>query len=195
MVCAEMPDQLWAPWRMPYITKAIAPPKREDATGCFFCDDAKSAPSAYRENLVVIVQEHAFVCLNRYPFAASHILVAPKRHVGDIADLTDEEYAALMTLLRESSKRLRKATTCPSMNIGFNLGVYAGAGVADHVHGHLVPRWAGDTNFMPVLADIRVMPEYLDQTWVRLHAAFSDLPGERAPAPAQTTDSGETTDR
>jgi ATP adenylyltransferase len=130
------------------------------------------------------VQPHAFVCLNRYPFAASHLLVAPRRHVGDLADLEADEYVALMTLLRDSTVRLRRATGCPAMNVGFNLGKAAGAGVADHVHGHIVPRWPGDTNFLPVLADVRVMPEYLDESWQRLYAAFADVPGSRAPAPA-----------
>lgn len=125
------------------------------------------------------------MCLNRYPFTPSHLLVAPRRHVADIADLTELEYAALMSLLRESTIRLRRAVGCHAMNVGFNLGREAGAGVADHLHGHVVPRWAGDTNFMPVLADIRVMPEYLDDAWRRLYGAFADVPGERAEAPAE----------
>lgn len=165
-----MATPIWAPWRMPYILKT------EKTEGCFFCKHSVE-PALSRENLVLVVQEHAFVCLNRYPFTPSHLLVAPRRHVGDLADLTDAEYAALMTLLRASTVRLRKAVQCSAMNVGFNLGVDAGAGVAEHVHGHLVPRWAGDTNFMPVLADVRVMPEYLDDAWRRLHAAFADLPG------------------
>lgn len=172
-----MPSSLWAPWRMPYMTGSVKVPG-----GCFFCaypgDDAH-----FRENLVVIVQEHAFVCLNRYPFTPSHLLVAPRRHVGDLSDLEANEYDALMRLLRESTARLRRAVGCSGINVGFNLGRDAGAGVADHLHGHLVPRWAGDTNFMPIMTDIRVMPEYLDDAWRRLHPAFADLPGVRAPAP------------
>lgn len=150
--------------------------------GCFFCEHPKDG-GAFRENLVVVVQEHAFVCLNRYPFTPSHLLVAPRRHVKDLSDLADEEYAGLMSLLRESTVRLRRAVDCSGMNVGFNLGVDAGAGVADHLHGHIVPRWRGDMNFMPVLTDARVMPEYLDDAWRRLYSAFADLPGERAPAP------------
>lgn len=177
-----MSKPLWAPWRMPYILRTN---KAESArgSGCFFCDHPLDT-AAFRENLVLIVQPHAFVCLNRYPFTPSHLLVAPRRHVADLADLSEEEYGALMTLLRESTIRLRRAVSCSAMNIGFNLGTDAGAGVADHLHGHVVPRWAGDTNFMPVLSDVRIMPEYLDDAWQRLHAAFSDLPGDRAPAPA-----------
>jgi ATP adenylyltransferase len=166
---------------MPYIRRAVDPSKKDS---CFFCDDVANAP-LYRENLVVIVQEHAFVCLNRYPFTPSHLLVAPKRHVGDLSELSDVEYTSLMSLLRDSTVRLKRAVSCHAMNVGFNLGAAAGAGVADHLHAHIVPRWSGDTNFMPVLADIRVMPEYLDDAWRRLHVAFADVPGDRAPAPAE----------
>lgn len=179
----QMSTPLWAPWRMPYLLRSDEAAKGKG--GCFFCEHPTSA-SAFRENLVVVVQEHAFVCLNRYPFTPSHLLVAPRRHVADLAELSSEEYGALMTLLRESTVRLRRAVSCSAMNVGFNLGRDAGAGVADHVHGHIVPRWAGDSNFMPVLADVRVMPEYLDDAWQRLYAAFTDLPGERAPAPVSS---------
>jgi ATP adenylyltransferase len=175
-----MSTPLWAPWRMPYILKATESEKATD--GCFFCEHVKDR-ARFRDNLVVVVQEHAFVCLNRYPFTPSHLLVAPVRHVADLADLTPDEYRALADLLRESTIRLRRAVSCPAMNVGFNLGAAAGAGVADHLHAHIVPRWTGDTNFMPVLADIRVMPEYLDDAWRRLYAAFADVPGERASAP------------
>ncbi|HVH48247.1 MAG TPA: HIT domain-containing protein [Labilithrix sp.] len=175
-----MATPLWAPWRMPYILRSEK--SKSKAGGCFFCDHPLDA-QAFRENLVVLVQEHAFVCLNRYPFTPSHLLVSPRRHVSDFAELSEVEYAALMTLLRESAVRLRRAVNCSAMNVGFNLGLDAGAGVADHVHGHIVPRWAGDTNFMPVLTDVRVMPEYLDDAWRRLSSAFADLPGQRAPVP------------
>lgn len=168
-----MSTPLWAPWRMRYITG------QDKGPGCFLCEVPKD-PSRFRENLVLVAQPHAFVCLNRYPFTTSHLLVAPRVHVSDPTSLDDEAYVALMQLVRESITRLRQAVSCTSMNVGFNLGKEAGAGVADHVHGHLVPRWAGDTNFMPVLADVRVMPEYLDDAWQRLNAAFADLPGEHA---------------
>jgi ATP adenylyltransferase len=123
------------------------------------------------------VQAHAFLCLNRYPFAASHLLVVPRRHVADIVELSSAEYDATMNLLREAVQRLRHATNAEGLNVGLNLGAAAGAGIADHVHAHIVPRWRGDTNFMPILADVRVMPEYLDESWQRLAPAFSDLPG------------------
>lgn len=175
-----MTTALWAPWRMKYI---LAGPRKETAAGCFFCDHPLDE-AAFRDNLIVVVQPHAFVCLNRHPFTPSHLLVAPRRHVADLSDLDDEEYAAMMALLRDSVVRLRSAVSCESMNVGFNLGKAAGGSIADHLHGHIVPRWTGDVNFMPVLADVKIMPEYLDEAWVRLYPAFSDLPGARAPAPA-----------
>jgi ATP adenylyltransferase len=160
----------WAPWRMEY----IAGPK---ASQCIFCDFAAADPSAYREKLVLAVDEVALVCLNRFPFTTSHLLVAPRRHVSDLSELPAAEYGGLMRLLREATVRLRKVTGAEGMNVGFNLGRAAGAGIADHVHGHLVPRWPGDTNFLPVIADLRVMPEYLDAAWAKLAPAFADLSG------------------
>lgn len=170
-----MSTPLWAPWRMPYL-EGVKEPKDK---GCFFCEYQRDV-TTFRENLVVVMQDHALVVLNRYPFAPSHVLVTPRRHVPDIKDLSDEEYLALMTLLRETRIRLERAVKCPAMNIGFNLGAPAGAGVADHVHGHLVPRWPNDTNFMPVIAGVHVMPQALDETWQRLRIAFDDLPGQKA---------------
>lgn len=166
-----MSELLWAPWRMEYILG----PK---GGGCIFCDFAAAPPTAYREKLVLLVQTHALVCLNKYPFAASHLLVAPRRHVAGLSDLTAEEYSATMELLRIASTRVQAATSSEGMNIGFNLGRAAGAGIADHLHGHLVPRWAGDSNFMPIVADVRVMPEHLDDSWRRLRPFFADVPGE-----------------
>jgi ATP adenylyltransferase len=128
--------------------------------------------------LVLLVQSHALVCLNKYPFAAGHLLVAPRRHVSSLSDLPDGEYDATMRLLRDVVARLQRGTRADAMNVGFNLGKSAGAGIAEHLHAHAVPRWNGDVNFMPVLADVRVMPEHLDDTWLRLSPMFTDLPGE-----------------
>ncbi len=171
-----MATPLWAPWRMEYIAG------QAKTAGCFLCEHAKD-PTRFRENFVLVVQPHALVCLNRYPFTTSHLLVAPRRHVADVGDLEPAEWEALTTLLRESVARLRRTVGCEGMNVGFNLGAVAGAGVADHLHGHLVPRWDGDTNFMPVIADVRVMAEHLDTAFRRLYPFFEDLPGERAPRP------------
>ncbi len=171
-----MTTPIWAPWRMEYVGG-------QRAATCIFCDFAAAPATAMREKLVLVVQPLALLCLNRYPFTTSHLLVAPRRHVADLAELRDDEYAAVTGLIREASVRVRRAVGAEALNIGFNIGKAAGAGIADHLHGHVVPRWAGDTNFMPVVANVRVMPEYLDDAWKHLYPHFADLPGERAPAP------------
>lgn len=147
---------------------------------CIFC--SLPARETHREDLVLTVRESGFVCLNRYPFSASHLLVAPRRHVPDITDLSPEENTALFGLVREAAGILRKATGCEGMNIGLNLGISGGAGIAEHVHVHLVPRWAGDMNFMPVVADTRVMPQHLDDAWKRLEPHFVPSDPDQAPA-------------
>jgi ATP adenylyltransferase len=166
-----MSERLWAPWRMEYITRPKGGP-------CIFCRFASAPREDYRASLVLLVQPQALVCLNKYPFASSHLLVAPRRHVSGIEELPIDEYAATMELVRESAVRLKAATQAEGLNLGLNLGKAAGAGIADHLHAHVVPRWNGDHNFMPMLADIRVMPEYLDQSWLRLVPFFADLAGE-----------------
>ena|SRR5579872_34702 len=168
-----MAERLWAPWRIEYI---LAPKGKP----CIFCDFAAAPATSYREKLVLVVQPHALVCLNRYPFAASHLLVAPRRHVSNLEDLPADEYDALMRLMRESVARLRRVVEPDGVNVGANLGAAAGAGIAEHLHLHAVPRWAGDSSFMPVIAEMRVMPEYLDQSWERLRPHFADVPGQHA---------------
>jgi len=163
-----MSDRLWAPWRMEYVAGA-----RSD--GCIFCDFAAAPRERWRELLVLAVEEHALVCLNRYPFTTSHLLVAPRRHVAELEELPADEYDATMRLVRAAAAKLRAATGAEALNVGMNLGRAAGAGIAEHLHAHIVPRWAGDTNFMPVVADVRVMPEYLDQAWSRLAPAFAKV--------------------
>ncbi len=145
---------------------------------CIFCDFASAPRESYREKLVLVVQPFALVCLNKYPFSASHLLVSPRRHVSDLNDLPPEEYDATMQLLRTAVARVQRATGAEGMNVGLNLGKAAGAGIAEHLHAHIVPRWAGDSNFMPVVADVRVMPEYLDESWQRLRPFFADIPGD-----------------
>ena len=133
---------------------------------CVFCEQS---------DLVLARQAHAFVCLNKYPFAAGHLLVVPTRHVSRLDELTDEEADALFRLVRASVARLRAAVSPDGVNVGMNLGKAAGAGIAEHLHAHVVPRWNGDTNFMPVIADMRAMPEYLQDTMKRLAPHFSGL--------------------
>lgn len=155
-----MGENLWAPWRMDYILG-----KREDR--CVFCFPAPELTLATRAS--------AFVCLNKYPFAAGHLLVLPKRHVSDLSLLEDAEADDLFRLVRAAVARLQEALSPDGVNVGFNLGKAAGAGIAEHLHAHVVPRWNGDTNFLPVIADARVMPEYLQDTHKRLAPHFADV--------------------
>jgi ATP adenylyltransferase len=172
-----MKPPLWAPWRMEYI---LAP---KDKTRCVFCDAAAAEDNQLRERRVLVVAAHGSVLLNTFPFNASHLLMIPHKHVSDIEQLTDEEHAGLWDLTRKAVLCLRRAVQPQGINLGMNLGPVAGAGIADHAHVHLVPRWLGDTNFMPVLADVHVMPQHLDDTWLHLYPHFSNIPGRRAPAP------------
>ena len=165
-----MGNPLWAPWRMEYI---LAPKDR--TRPCIFCRVLAAPPDELRERHVICVTEHAFVMLNRYPFAAGHLLVVPHAHTDALDQLPAEVYDALFRLVRESATRLRRAVRAEGLNVGCNLGPAAGAGVAEHLHVHVVPRWSGDTNFMPVLADTRVVPQALDATREHLLPFFVDL--------------------
>ena len=169
-----MAERIWAPWRMEYILGSKSGP-------CIFCAFPSRPVERYREDLVLVVQAQAYVCLNRYPFTAGHVLVCPRRHVADPSELPAEEYAAFTELVRETVRCIRDAIEPDGFNVGINLGKVSGAGIADHLHAHVVPRWIGDQNFMPVVADTRVMPEHLDATWLRLRPAFDALAGDKAP--------------
>jgi ATP adenylyltransferase len=155
--------QLWAPWRLEYIKQA------DEQPGCIFCD---AAAGDDEEKLVVHRGERAFVLLNKFPYSSGHLMVAPFRHVGELADLTDEEALEVHCLARRALDALGAAYGPEGYNLGWNLGRIAGAGVVDHIHLHVVPRWAGDTNFMPVLADVKVLPEHLSETRRRLAAEW-----------------------
>jgi ATP adenylyltransferase len=160
---AAMTKQLWAPWRLGYIAQP------DEETGCIFC---RAAAGDDEEWLVVHRGEHAFVILNKYPYASGHLLVASYRHVGEFADLTDAEALEVHRLAERGLAALAETYQPQGYNLGWNLGRIAGAGIVDHVHLHVVPRWAGDTNFMPVLADVKVLPEHLLETRRRLAAAW-----------------------
>jgi ATP adenylyltransferase len=149
---------------------------------CVFCGISSASPEELRERLVVCDTPLAFVVLNRYPFSAAHLLVVPHAHVDALELLSLEEHHALFDLVRESTVRLRAAVKPEGLNVGLNLGAAAGAGIAEHLHAHIVPRWSGDTNFMPVLADTRVIPQALEATRDHLVPFFADLPGARLPA-------------
>jgi ATP adenylyltransferase len=161
-----MQPPLWAPWRMAYV--GAEKPKE----GCIFCDYPAAPEADDRKNLIVHRTPHAFAILNRYPYNAGHFMVIPRRHVSDLAALPAEEWAALQDLLRRAAAVLQATYRPEGINVGMNLGRAAGAGIDAHLHWHLVPRWLGDNNFMPVLADIRVMVDHLDTTWEKLRAGF-----------------------
>jgi ATP adenylyltransferase len=167
-----MTHPIWAPWRIEYIVG----PKIKD--GCIFCAYANRECQGFRSDLTLVRQEHAYVALNRYPFTAGHIMVIPRRHVAGIEELSEAEYQELFALVRSACGALRAAVRPDGLNVGINLGEAAGAGIAPHLHVHVVPRWAGDTNFMPVLADVRVMPQALDDTWKHLMKSFQNIDGE-----------------
>jgi ATP adenylyltransferase len=163
-----MGTPLWAPWRMEYILSA-------KAGGCIFCGIASASEEERRARLVVFAGERAFVMMNRYPFAAGHLLVVPHAHVDALDGLTEPDFAALFALVRDAATVLKRAVRAEGLNVGMNLGAPAGAGIAEHLHAHIVPRWSGDTNFMPVLADTRVVPQALEATRDHLAPFFAEL--------------------
>ena len=151
--------QLWAPWRLEYVEQA------DERPGCIFCDP--------EPELVVRRGPTAFVILNRFPYSSGHVMVAPSRHVGVYGELTDEEALEIHRLAAEAIAALEAEYAPHGHNLGWNLGRSAGAGIVDHVHLHVVPRWAGDTNFMPVVAATKVIPEALAATAERLRARLT----------------------
>jgi ATP adenylyltransferase len=149
---------IWAPWRIDYVTK-----EKEDV--CIFCEKPKEKDD--RKNLILYRGESGFIILNRYPYSNGHLMSVPYRHTSELSELSDSERLELMNLTIMCVELLRVIKP-DGFNIGMNLGRVAGAGIDDHLHFHVVPRWNGDTNFMPVIGDLKVMPEYLDQTYLRL---------------------------
>jgi ATP adenylyltransferase len=156
---AAVTKPLWAPWRLEYVGSA------DEHRGCLFC---LAAEGDDEERLVVHRGQEAFVLLNRFPYASGHFMVAPRRHKGEFAELADEELVEVHRLAAQGIGALAQLYEPQGYNLGWNLGRIAGAGIVDHVHLHVVPRWAGDTNFMPVLADVKVLPEHLLETRRRL---------------------------
>jgi ATP adenylyltransferase len=160
---------LWAPWRMAYVGGAEAPP-----SGCIFCAGAEIDR---RSRLVLWEGPQALVMLNKYPYASGHLLVAPRAHVPQPTDLSPADFAALSEALQRAVGLVREEYRPDGMNLGMNLGRSGGAGIEGHIHWHVVPRWSGDTNFMSVLGDVRVMPEHLETTYDRLCARHDLLEG------------------
>lgn len=159
-------NHIWSPWRMKYIENS----KKEDA--CIFCSAQALDDSA--ENLIAFRGKHAYVILNRYPYTSGHLMVVPFAHQPNLEELDAETRAEMMELTTECMTVLRKIYRPHAFNMGANIGEAAGAGVQSHVHIHIVPRWAGDTNFMSAVGETRVLPEALDQTYQRVRATFSE---------------------
>jgi ATP adenylyltransferase len=147
-------------------------PKGSVTGGCIFCDKVRDRVEKDRDNMVLLRGERAFVMLNLYPYTNGHMMVAPYQHCTELESLDDETLKEMMLLMGRSIRALRRTMNPQGFNVGANLGRVAGAGVDDHVHFHIVPRWGGDTNFMQVLADTRMIPELLPQTYDDLLAAF-----------------------
>lgn len=158
-------ERLWATWRMAYIGG-------KPARGCVMCRIARSRTD--RPAWVVARSAHSLVALNAFPYNSGHVMVVPKRHSAGLTGLTAAERADLMELLERTERAVRRAYKPEGINVGVNMGQCAGAGVPGHVHIHLLPRWGGDTNFMPALSGTKVMPESVAATWKRLRAAFKE---------------------
>jgi ATP adenylyltransferase len=161
-----MGEVVWAPWRMAYIMS-------EKEAGCIFCD--KPRQQRDDENYILWRGDTAFVMLNRYPYNNGHLMIIPQAHVASLTQLTPPQAAELMALTTISEGILQRALQPHGFNIGLNLGTAAGAGIAEHLHMHVVPRWAGDTNYMTVVGDVRVIPQLLGETYQILAAHFQTL--------------------
>jgi ATP adenylyltransferase len=158
--------RIWAPWRLAYVTDASKDIEEE----CIFC--AKPEAEDDEANLIVHRGEGCFVMLNLFPYTNGHLMVAPFEHIARLQDLAPETLAEMMTLAQRAMSRLESVYEPHGYNVGFNQGRIAGAGVEHHIHMHVVPRWAGDNNFMPVIADTKVMPQTIEQSFEALKGGF-----------------------
>ena len=159
--------KIWAPWRMTYV-------RERKEGGCLFCQI--SGEKRDKKNLILHRGEYTFVVMNRFPYNNGHLMVVPRRHCPDLEPLETQEIEELFHLLKLSIRVLTTSLAPDAYNVGINLGKVAGAGM-EHLHLHVVPRWSGDTNFMPVLSDTKVIPEFVEETYRKLHLAFKDLSG------------------
>lgn len=159
-------DYIWSPWRYRYVTTAA------ETDPCIFCNAAASAAND-SENLVVYRARHCYVILNRFPYTSGHLMVAPYLHVATLEDLPEEVAIEIALVVRRAEGHLRRLYRPEGLNVGINLGRCAGAGIAGHLHVHVLPRWVGDSNFMTTVGETRVLPEQLGDTWKRLTAAFA----------------------
>ena len=156
-------ERIWAPWRIPYI-------RLQKPAGCIFCDKPKENKD--EENLILYRGKQNFVIMNAYPYNPGHLMVVPYRHTGKLEDMGPEERNEHYEIVSRAVGILRGVTMTESFNIGMNLGRVAGAGIDDHIHTHIVPRWNGDNNFMPVVADTRIISESMEDIYKRLKGKF-----------------------
>lgn len=154
---------LWAPWRMEYILG-------EKESGCIFC--TRINQKCDKENLILLRGKNNFVIMNKYPYNNGHLMVVPNRHTSEFDSLSDPEKLEMMNLVSKSMNVLKKTVNPDGFNVGMNIGKIAGAGIDDHLHFHIVPRWAADTNFMPVVGQTKIISEDLGETWERLKEGF-----------------------
>ncbi len=166
-------DYLWTPWRYQYITTSGEPGE------CVFCAAARNPDD--QVSLIVHRGHFNFVILNRFPYTSGHLMVVPYRHASELETLSEDTATEMMSLARASVRHLKALYRPEGLNVGMNLGKSAGAGIAGHLHLHVLPRWTGDTNFMTAVAETRVLPETLEETWERVRSAFA---GDR-PAPLE----------
>ena len=159
-------DKLWAPWRIEYITS-------EKPKECFLCQYPKDNNDQKR--LILYRGDETFVIMNYYPYNNGHLLIAPYQHTSEISDLSSNAKLEMMNLMEASIKILKESMNAEGFNTGFNLGKVAGAGIKDHLHMHIVPRWNGDTNFMPVLGHTKVISEGLEETWKKLYKYYQNI--------------------
>ncbi|MEP7234121.1 MAG: HIT domain-containing protein [Ignavibacteriota bacterium] len=168
-------ERLYSPWRSKYIESFKIHAPQNEGNPCIFCSALESSDD--KERLVVYRGKLAFVIMNLYPYNSGHMMVVPKRHTADFSSLTTEEQAEMNSLLQFAQKALLEMSHPHGYNLGMNLGKAGGAGVEDHLHWHIVPRWNGDTNFMPVLSDIKMVSEDMEKQWEILRTFFlANLP-------------------
>lgn len=160
-------DVLFRPDRMKYVRKLIKP------EGCVFCNAAKKEVSF--ESLCVYKSDHSMVVLNKFPYNSGHVLVLPRRHCGDLLKLSDAEFSDLQNLIRHTMKAMNQIYSPGGINLGLNHGAVAGAGIPEHLHYHLIPRWAGDVNFFPLIAETKVLVESLEQTYEKFLEYFKKI--------------------
>ncbi len=161
-------DYLWSPWRYRYLTAAPVPDSE-----CIFCQ--KAAENRDSENLIVYRGQHNFVLLNLFPYTSGHLMVAPYQHVASLEAAPAETVTDMMLIVRAAEKHLRELYRPDGLNLGMNLGKAAGAGIAGHIHMHVLPRWIGDANFMTTVGETRVLPEELGVTYEKLTRAFASI--------------------